>query len=336
MKKIIICGLSLLLLLGACSKDSDKEKTPEVKKLNLSSETTTIKIGDTPFKLKAFTSPADLEKLGVWTCSDNTVASINQNGEITAIGAGNAKIRFTISNQLSKICELKVLDNIIEAKGITLSARNTVIEKGDNKSLIASFNSKDVNSKALFWTSSNDDIATVNQFGEITAINSGTTTITVETSNRYTAKCKVIVPEEGFSVPTKMVGKWTGIKMELISKKYGTVYDETLISERLLGGGDNEAWLEKVRTAYPYSITKDNVITMFILLKSGRYLELKGKLTETATKNVFTGIFDTLGTGIDWTSEYEIQAMEFDGEFVSIVIDFNKYYNKKVYFKVTD
>ncbi|MEE1055746.1 MAG: Ig-like domain-containing protein [Acutalibacteraceae bacterium] len=43
------------------------------------------------------------------------------------------------------------------------------------------------------WTSSDESVATVNKFGNVTAVGVGTATITVTSSNGKTATCTVVV-----------------------------------------------------------------------------------------------------------------------------------------------
>lgn len=80
---------------------------------------------------------------------------------------------------------------------VKLNKNSVKLEKGAQESLIASINpSNTTDSPKLTWTTSNSSIATVSTSGKITAIKSGTCTITVKSSNNLTAKCTVTVEEK--------------------------------------------------------------------------------------------------------------------------------------------
>ena len=67
------------------------------------------------------------------------------------------------------------------------------------------------------WTSSNPDVATVDEDGNVTGLSLGEATITVETSNGKKAKCKVTVvkqtPKVEYQTHIENIG-WQGWKTD--------------------------------------------------------------------------------------------------------------------------
>ena len=76
---------------------------------------------------------------------------------------------------------------------VTLNKTNISIEAGDEDELIASVDPDTAVDKTITWTSDNTDSVTVDQNGKITAVNSGTATVTATSSNGKKATCNVNV-----------------------------------------------------------------------------------------------------------------------------------------------
>jgi uncharacterized protein YjdB len=82
-----------------------------------------------------------------------------------------------------------------EIEGITLSQTELNLTVGDTSALTAEVTPEDANSKKLSWTSSNLNVATVDD-GEIKAKKSGTAEITVTAENGVKAVCTVTVSDK--------------------------------------------------------------------------------------------------------------------------------------------
>jgi len=77
--------------------------------------------------------------------------------------------------------------------GVTLSQTYLTMTEGDTQTLSAIVQPSNASNKNVTWTSSNPEIATVDN-GNVTAVKAGTTTITVTTvDGAKTAKCEVTV-----------------------------------------------------------------------------------------------------------------------------------------------
>lgn len=86
--------------------------------------------------------------------------------------------------------------------GVSLNKSVLDLFAGDSEVLIATIEPADATNTAVFWSSSDDSVATVNQSGLVTGIAEGTAIITVTTEDgSFTASCEVNVerreaPEE--------------------------------------------------------------------------------------------------------------------------------------------
>jgi uncharacterized protein (TIGR02145 family) len=95
-------------------------------------------------------------------------------------------------------------DDPIAVTGVTLNESALVLTVGDTETLIATVHPRDADNQVVAWTSSNTEVATVNQNGVVTAVATGTATITVTTEcGAHTDICEVTVtPPLGIGAPT--------------------------------------------------------------------------------------------------------------------------------------
>ncbi|MGB5989438.1 MAG: Ig-like domain-containing protein [Marinifilaceae bacterium] len=345
MKRMIALGLGILLVMSACEKDDETSKVLQnATKVELSITNKEIKVDDKPFTLKVSTTPVNLEKNGVWSSSNSSVASVDENGLVTPLGKGSANITCSFSEKIFATCDVKVIENIVEATGVSLTLNKISVVNGETYQLEANIDSDKVTEKTLIWESYNEDVAMVDDDGEITAVGLGTAVIVVETSNRYRAKCRVTVVKPGFVLDTKMIGTWTGIRMELISQSDGKIYDEAAIGGLLKAGSDIEAFCEDVRTSYSYDLLADGSLKMFMSLKGGTKGYLKGVISDGGSENTFTADFvvdriqvvgeaeDEEMSGVESLAK---QTIVYKNKLVEIQVPFGSGYDLKVYYKVT-
>ena len=79
------------------------------------------------------------------------------------------------------------------ATGVTLNKTTLSLVKGSSETLTATVAPDDTTDTTLTWSTSNENVATVNNNGVVTAVGAGTATITVTTANGKTATCEVTV-----------------------------------------------------------------------------------------------------------------------------------------------
>ena len=113
-----------------------------------------------------------------WVSSDETVAIVDQNGLVTAIGFGEAIISAmtTDGSNLFSTCRVNVKP--IVAESLTLDKSDLTMRANETAELIASVLPVSAINKNVIWASSDETVATVDQNGLVTAIGIGVSTIT--------------------------------------------------------------------------------------------------------------------------------------------------------------
>ena len=142
--------------------------------------------------------PADATDKSVsWTSSNSSVASVDQNGLVTAHSDGNATITVTTNDgSFTASCSVSVSTQVINPTGISVSPSSTSVYLNNTVQLSATVEPSNATNKTVSWTSSNSSIATVNSNGLVTGVGLGTASITATTVNGITATSSVTVNEE--------------------------------------------------------------------------------------------------------------------------------------------
>lgn len=133
-----------------------------------------------------------------WSSEDETVATVDNNGKITAIGGGTTRIKAQVGEK-EAYCEVNV---VIPLTGIKLNAETLQINKGNSSNLEVIYNEEDTtDDKTVTWTSLNETVATVDENGKVTAVGVGTAIIKAQVGN-YVVTCtvNVKVPLIGISI----------------------------------------------------------------------------------------------------------------------------------------
>ncbi len=169
--------------------------TVKVSKISLSATRKDVKPGDY-FYLTATVNPSDAYNKSIrWTSSNEAVATVGENGRVEANQVGTAVITAaaTDGSNVSVSCVVKV--DTVKVSKIALSATVKNVGSWDHFTLTASVSPSDAYNKKLKWTSSNPDVASVDQNGYVSAENSGSAVITVTTTDgsNLSASCVVNV-----------------------------------------------------------------------------------------------------------------------------------------------
>ena len=128
----------------------------------------------------------------VWTSGDAKVATVDQNGKVTAVGAGTTTITATAGGK-SATCDVTVSTKPVPIKGIALS--DAAVSVGRSIQLEPVFTPADTTERDVTWASSDRTVATVDANGRVSGVAEGKVTITVTSTAdpTITASCTVTV-----------------------------------------------------------------------------------------------------------------------------------------------
>ena len=112
-----------------------------------------------------------------WTSSDESVATVDENGVVTAVGAGETDITAAVQDaDISSVTHVKV---VILPTGVDAPDTLELYTNGESeKSLDAKIVPEDATEVKLAYVSSDEGVATVDENGLVTAVADGKCTIT--------------------------------------------------------------------------------------------------------------------------------------------------------------
>ena len=155
----------------------------------MSLDKTTINKGER-IKLKVSISPTDaVDKTLKYTSSNTEVASISSDGTITGLTSGTANITAKSTNGVTNSISINVYSKVTD---IILGTQNSTVQVDGNFKINASVLPEDANNKKINYKSENEQIAKVDENGNITGISQGNTNIIV-TSEEGNITKKVLV-----------------------------------------------------------------------------------------------------------------------------------------------
>ncbi len=130
-----------------------------------------------------------------WTSSNEKVATVAQDGTVTAVGKNGETAEITVSaNGFSAKCTITVKE--IPLDSVEISKEDFVLNYGSSDKLTVLLNPENatVGVQDAVWESSDENVVRVTKFGDVSAVGAGEATITV-TLNGKTSSVKITVPE---------------------------------------------------------------------------------------------------------------------------------------------
>lgn len=192
-------------------KDTYYAPSYPVTGIKVSPDTLTLTKKDETAQLTAEVTPSYADNKRVtWQSSDEKVATVDENGKVTAVGNGTATITAT-SVSGSYTATVSVTVKIpVEIQKLTIEAEKETLTKiGESTELKVKIEPENADLQKLIWKSDNEKVATTDENGKVTAVGNGTAEITVTTEDgKITASIMITVkvPDE----PT--INKTTGFR----------------------------------------------------------------------------------------------------------------------------
>lgn len=189
------------------AKEVDVSSTTHIKVVILPTgveapETMTLDLnGEATKALSAKMTPEDATDVKLaYASSDESVATVDESGNVTAVGVGECTITTTIVADTTATAEDAGVDSEMlvvpenakaETKvtvgkaieSITLDSNEGVLSVGGTHTIKATVVPEDATNKAITWKSSDESIATVDAEGNVTAKGTGNVTITAVNSD---------------------------------------------------------------------------------------------------------------------------------------------------------
>ena len=224
MKKVLLALFAAGLLLTACQP---KEVLPTG--VSLDKPKLALVEGDS-YTLKAIVNPQDAEnKELTWSSSADAVATVDQNGKVTAVKEGKATITATCkaASAVKTTCEVTVTKKEIPVEAVQLSESDPVsLTPGETLSLTAVITPGDATDNNVTWASDNTAAATVDANGLVTAIQGGVAYITATAGGKTSDALMVTVLEPRplfIRYPSCLLRTGGSITQEVW---YGTCWDD--------------------------------------------------------------------------------------------------------------
>lgn len=139
------------------------------------------------------------EKLTIeWTSSDESVATVDETGTVTAVAAGEADVTASVKDaDIAASTHIKV---VVTPTDVVAPESIDLVTNGENtKSLDAKLVPADATDVKLAYESSDESVATVDETGKVTAVANGectiTTYVTAKTEDAEASELSAVVVE---------------------------------------------------------------------------------------------------------------------------------------------
>lgn len=111
----------------------------------------------------------------VWSSSDGSVASVDEEGVVSGKSKGEAVITVTaVDGGYTAECRVRVYQTVTELR---MDNRSVTVDTGEDIQLTATILPYDADNKSIVWSSDNPDVADVNGKGVVTGVKAGQTVI---------------------------------------------------------------------------------------------------------------------------------------------------------------
>lgn len=152
-------------------------------------------------KLTATVYPLNsTQKTLTWVSDHPDVASVDNEGNVTARKAGTATVTVKVAENVTAVCKVTVISRVT---GISLSETTVELKPGETHQLTATVLPQNASNAEVTWYSDKESVATVSQSGLVTGVGPGETTVhAVTTDGGKMASClvKVGTPVKGITL----------------------------------------------------------------------------------------------------------------------------------------
>lgn len=172
----------------------------EVESVELDKHELTLPVNYMYQLVPTITPPNATDQSIWWLSSDESVATVDANGYVIAVSAGSCEIYARAHNAIIATCSVTVPP--VLAESIQLYGGKEPLKIGETSRISAWIWPENCSDKTLVWTSSNPDVATVDQEGVVTGVFPGKTDIYAVCGN---CKSNVVTVTVDYAEPTDIL-----------------------------------------------------------------------------------------------------------------------------------
>ena len=206
-----------------------KEKTAKLEGINLKEKELFLKIGDKVL-IEYTTVPVDakVEKL-VYESDNTSVASVDENGNVSGVGEGNTKITVktedgSISSSINVlVSKIDETPSLVEPTEIKILGLADGVAVGKSVELVFDIVPADASIETIKWTSSNSEVAKVELVDgkvTVTGVGVGKCTINATTEKNVTASLEVEIGSDVIEPTEIKISGSTSISMKVKETKF--------------------------------------------------------------------------------------------------------------------
>ena len=147
------------------------------------------------FQLETTVNPSDASNKNVtWSSSNENYVQVSENGLVTAVAAGTARITVTtVDGKKTDSCTVTV-NQYVNLTGVSLNPSTATIYDDETYQLNPSFQPSNASNKSVVYSSSDESVLTVSETGLVTPVAPGTANAIVTTvEGNFTASCAITI-----------------------------------------------------------------------------------------------------------------------------------------------
>ena len=194
----------MLAAVFGCRKDEPSGVAVTAVSMNPSAKAL---VAGTSFRIVAAVLPDDATDRDLeWSSSNTSVASVAQDGTVSAVAPGQASIYAAASNGVKGVCSVTVTAATVAVSGVKLDRHEASVEVDKTVTLAATVTPDDATDKSVVWSCSREDIAVVVD-GVVRGVKAGLAVVTATTvDGGFSASCDITVTPKPIPV--------TGVAMD--------------------------------------------------------------------------------------------------------------------------
>ena len=224
-----------------------------------------------------------------WSSSNDATATVDENGVVTTLEVGTVTITATLKSDPTISSSVTIVVNPIKVSKITVTGYGKdYLVKGNTVTLGTTVEPSDAADKSIVWSSSNEEVATVDQNGKVKAVGQGTVSIKAMNDNSGVYGEQVITVYDNtpanYKVNVYVTNENQNTTYTINIPKDGTVVTPASVAQNTTGNGRTLVTKAEIRVLDELgsrpnwaNISSKPIVTAF------RYYN--GKLQYTTTSN---------------------------------------------------